>query len=96
MFTLITGTEQHTNAANYQYRTTRKHKVICAGVVALARTINYHLVCLALIWEISTRPIDLIILNGFFSGLNLPTWRENLDSILKRSYPFVTLSIGYT
>ena len=47
-FTLITGTEQHEHA-NYWYRTTRKHSVICTGVVALAspaaRTINYHLVC---------------------------------------------------
>ena len=54
MFTLITGTEQHENA-NYWYRTTGKHSVICTGVVALAspaaRTINYHLVCFVLIWQ---------------------------------------------
>ena len=28
--------------------------------------------------------------------INLPTRRENLDSTLKRSYPFVTPSLGYT
>ena len=45
---------------NYWYRTTWKQKqsVICTGVVALAspaaRTINYHLVCFALIWQFST------------------------------------------
>ena len=35
LFALITGTEQHENA-NYWYRTTPKHSVICTGVVALA------------------------------------------------------------
>ena len=54
---LITGTEQHENA-NYWYRTTQKHSVICTGVVALespaARTINYHLLCFTLIWQFST------------------------------------------
>ena len=54
---VITGTEQHENA-NYWYRTTRKQSVICTGVLALAssaaRTINYHLVCFALIWQFST------------------------------------------
>ena len=59
MFTLITGTEQHEHA-NYWYRA-----IICTGVVALAspapRTINYHLVCF------TSRPIDLIMLNGFIS-----------------------------
>ena len=60
-----------------------------------ARTINYHLVQFS---------IKAYILNGFVSGfimlnyvskINLPTRRENLDSTLKRSYPFVTPSIGY-
>ena len=56
MFTLITGTEQHEHT-NYWYRTTQKYSVICTDVVVLAspaaRTINYHLVCFALIWQFS-------------------------------------------
>ena len=56
-FTLITGTEQHKNA-NYWYRTSNtKLSIICTGVVGLvppaARTINYHLVCFALLWQFS-------------------------------------------
>ena len=35
MFTLIPATEQR-KYTNYWYRTTRKHSVICTGVVALA------------------------------------------------------------
>ena len=41
-------------------------------------------------------------LNGFiatmlnYQTINLFTWKENLDSTLKHSYPFVAQSIGYT
>ena len=50
MKTLIIGTELNIG--------TEQHEIICTGVVALAspvaKTINYHLVCFALIWQFST------------------------------------------
>ena len=35
LHSVITGTEQH-ERANYWYRTTQKHSIICTGVVELA------------------------------------------------------------
>ena len=91
---------------NYWYRTTLKYSVICTGVMELAlptaRTINYHLVCFALmaIWHVlytnTWNGFIATTLKLYISTINLPTWRENLDSTLKRSYPFVTLFISYT
>ena len=79
--TLITGMVQH------------KNNVICTGVVGLAspaaRTINYNWAYFML----------MNTLNDFIATMlnyQTITWKENLDSTLKRSYPFVTPSISYT
>ena len=79
MKTLLTGTEQHQ----------RKHSIICTGVVGLvspaASTIKLPLSVLC----------TNTALNGFiatmlnYQTINIPIWRDNLDSALKRFYPFV-------
>ena len=73
-----------------------KHSIIFTGVVGLAlpaaRPIYYDLACFVLIWQFTTYYTNT--LNGFittnYQTINFPTLRENLDSTLKHSYPFVT------
>ena len=65
------------------YRTTHKNNsVIYTGVVGLASP-----AARTINYHLTT------LLN--YHTINLPTRRQNLDSTLKCSYPFVTPSIGY-
>ena len=98
--------------ANYWYRTTRKHSVICTGVVVLAspaaRTINI-IMLLPLNWcalhyygNLARWPTEWFHLgfhNANYISNNKLTHTERqsrLHTYNKHSYPFVTPSIDYT